>query len=134
MPELRNIVICNTRIDIVCFPSNIMFKLSYELTKYKWQGPLLICLLNLTLNQKSASHSLQFMLKYYIFLNQLSMQNPDHIYRSSWCGGHILYCSRIRKNVSENREQIDRQTENRESNYRGHSNRRWIVGLRGPTD
>ena len=42
-------------------------------------------------------------------------------------GSLILYCSRIRKNVTENR-----QTENRKSNYRGHSNRRWIVGLSWP--
>ena len=40
------------------------------------------------------------------------------------------YCSRIRKKVTENREQ---RTENRETNYRGHSNCQWIIGLRGPT-
>ena len=52
-------------------------------------------------------------------------------------GGLISYCSRIRKNityrirknVTENRQ----RTENRESNYRGHSNRQWIIGLKGPT-
>ena len=38
----------------------------------------------------------------------------------------------IRKNVTEKGEQTDRQTDNRESNYRGQSNRRWIVGLSGP--
>ena len=27
---------------------------------------------------------------------------------------------------------LEKQTENRESNYRGHSNHRWIVGLSGP--
>ena len=43
------------------------------------------------------------------------------------------HCSRIRKNVIENREQTDReQTEKRETNYRGHSNRLWIAGLSGP--
>ena len=38
-------------------------------------------------------------------------------------GGHILYCSRIKKNITgrqtENREQ---RTEKRETNYKGHSN------------
>ena len=40
------------------------------------------------------------------------MQTRDHIHCSSQCGGHILYCSRIIKNVTENREQkTDRQRE-----------------------
>ena len=52
-----------------------------------------------------------------------------------------MYWSRIRKfvtyrigkNVTENRQRTHReQTENRETNYRGHSNPRWIVGLSGP--
>ena len=33
-----------------------------------FRGPLLICLLNLTLTVKSASHTLQFVLKDYVFL------------------------------------------------------------------
>ena len=33
-----------------------------------FRGPLLICLLNLTLNKKSASHTLQFASKYHVFL------------------------------------------------------------------
>ena len=42
------------------------------------------------------------------------------------------HCSRIRKNVIENREQTDReQTEKRETNYRGHFNHLWISGLSG---
>ena len=36
------------------------------------------------------------------------------------------HCIRIRKNV------IDREETDRESNYRGHSNPQWIVGLSGP--
>ena len=34
--------------------------------------------------------------------------------------------------MTENGEQTDRQTDDRASNYRGQSNRRWIVGLSGP--
>ena len=34
--------------------------------------------------------------------------------------------------MTENGEQTDRQTDNRESNYRGQSNHLWIVGLSGP--
>ena len=33
-----------------------------------FRGPLLICLLNLTLNEKLASHTLQFVSKYHVFL------------------------------------------------------------------
>ena len=43
------------------------------------------CLLKLTLSANSGSHTSQF-----------------------GCGGHILYCSRIRKKVTENRKQPDR--------------------------
>ena len=46
-------------------------------------GLLLICLLNLTLNEKSSSHSLQFMSKYHVFLNSLQPQIWEHTYRSS---------------------------------------------------
>ena len=46
------------------------------------------------------------------------------------------YCSRIRKNVTENREKrtkkIEQKKENRETNYRVPSNRRWNGGLSGP--
>ena len=42
------------------------------------------------------------------------MQTRDHIHCSLVCSGHILYCSKIRKNVTENR-QTDQQTDNRQS-------------------
>ena len=42
------------------------------------------------------------------------MQIQDHIHRSSLCGGHILYYSRIRKNVTENTQTDREHTENRE--------------------
>ena len=41
----------------------------------------------------------------------------------------------LEKSMIENREQTEnreQRTENRETNYKGHSNRRWIVGLSGP--
>ena len=50
------------------------------------------------------------------------MQNWHHINCSSQCGGHILYCSKIRKKVTENRGHTDREqrtdrqaTENRQT-------------------
>ena len=52
------------------------------------------------------------------------MQTRDHIHCSSRCTGHISYCGRIRK--------MWQRTE-RESNYRGHYNHRWIAGLSEPT-
>ena len=100
-------------------PNNKYF--TKQVAGASFRGLLIICLLNLTLNEKSASHALQFALKYHVFLNQPSAQTWDHIHHSLRCSSHILYCSRIRKKCD--REQTDRQTENRESNYRGHSNR-----------
>ena len=47
-----------------------------------FRGPVLIFLLNITLNEKLSSHSLQFTLKYHVFLNSLRAQIPDHTHRS----------------------------------------------------
>ena len=46
----------------------------------------------------------------------------------------IGHCRRIRKNVTdrEKRTENRQRIENRETNYRGHLNRRWITGLSGP--
>ena len=41
-------------------------------------GPLLICLLNLTLNKKSSAHSLQFGLKYHVSSDSLQAQITEH--------------------------------------------------------
>ena len=38
MPELMNTVICNTRICILCFPSNIMYESGYGLKSYNVEG------------------------------------------------------------------------------------------------
>ena len=46
-------------------------------------GPLLICLLNFTLKEKSSCHSLQFALKYHVFLDSLWPQIREHTHRSS---------------------------------------------------
>ena len=43
-----------------------------------FRSPLLKCLLNLTLNKKSSSHTLQFASKYHVFLNSLWAQIWDH--------------------------------------------------------
>ena len=45
-------------------------------------GPLLICLLNLTLNEKSLLHSLQFASKYHVSLYSLWPQIRDHTHRN----------------------------------------------------
>ena len=52
-------------------------------------GPLLICLLNLTLNKKSSLHSLQFASKYHVSLDSLWPQIREHTHRSS--GPAALY-------------------------------------------
>ena len=46
-------------------------------------GPLLICLLNLTLNEKLSAHSLQFMSKYHVSLDSLQPQIREHTHNSS---------------------------------------------------
>ena len=58
-----------------CDVCNVDFVVRVMLTRHikmagaGFRGPLLICPLNLTLNKKSASHSLQFATKYHVFLN-----------------------------------------------------------------
>ena len=47
------------------------------------------CLLNLTLNEKLSSHSLQFVSKYHVFLDSLWPQIREHTYRSS---GLVALC------------------------------------------
>ena len=57
------------------------------------------CLLELTLSTNSGSHTSQFR-----------------------CGGHISYCSMTRNNVTNTPTENPQRTENRDFNYRGHSN------------
>ena len=45
-------------------------------------GPLLICLLNLTLNQKMLAHSLQLVSKYHVSLDSLQPQIREHTHRN----------------------------------------------------
>ena len=84
-----------------------------------FRSPLLICLLNLTLNKKLSLHSLQFASKYYVSLDSLRGQIRDHTYRNSvtvaiyYTGVELEKCNKPKENT---------HTENRESNYRGHSN------------
>ena len=47
-----------------------------------FRGPLLICLLNLTLNEKLSSHSLQFVSKHHVFLESLRAQIREHTHHS----------------------------------------------------
>ena len=48
-----------------------------------FRGPLQMYILNLTLNEKLASHILQFASKYHVFLNSLWPQIREHTHRSS---------------------------------------------------
>ena len=43
-----------------------------------------------------------------------------------------MYYTAVGLESVTDREQTNTQRTDRESNYRGHSNRRWIVGLSGP--
>ena len=65
---------------------------------------------------------LQFMSKYHVFLNSLRVQILDHTHHSSGPAAIHYTAVGLEKKVTENR-QITDKTENRESKYRGHSNR-----------
>ena len=58
-----------------------------------FRGPCLICLLNLTLKEKSSSHSLHFALKYHVFLNSLWEQIRDHTHYNS--GPVVIYFTAV---------------------------------------
>ena len=45
-------------------------------------GPLLICLLKFTLNEKSLAHSLQFGMKYHVYSDSLQAQIREHTDRN----------------------------------------------------
>ena len=91
-------------------------------------GPLLICLLNFTLNEKSSVHSLQFGLKYHVSSDLLWAQIMEHTDRN-YVTVALYYIGVELENLLH-RENI--QT-HREFNCRGHSNPSWIVGLSRPT-
>ena len=78
-----------------------------------FRGPLLICILNLTLiviTFITVGVEVSCLLKFTQGTNSGSHTSQ------LGSGGHILYCSKIRKKVTENR-QTDRQRTDRESNY-----------------
>ena len=74
--------------------------------------------------------ALQFASKYYVSLDSL-----PPIYRANTLqfrdGGLILCWRRTRKFLTYREHTENRQRTDRESNYRGHSNRRLIVGYAG---
>ena len=73
--ELQNLNVFGTRQN-----NQFIYK---QVARAGFRGPLLICLLNLTLNEKSSSHTLQFALKYHVLLNSLQAQIWDHTHRYS---------------------------------------------------
>ena len=109
-----------------------------------FRGLLLICLFNLTLNKKSSSHSLQFVLKYHVFLDSLRVQIREHTHHSSGLAKYHVFLNSLRPQIREHTHrnfglaalyytgvelkkcnthtQNRETTQNRESNYRGHSN------------
>ena len=53
-------------------------------------GPLLICLLKFTLNEKSLAHSLQFGTKYHVYSDSLRAQITNHTEYNYVMA--VLYC------------------------------------------
>ena len=78
---------------------------------------LLICLLNLTLNEKSSLHSLQFASKYHVSLDSLQPQIREQTHGNLVTAALYYTGVELEKIYETHREQTDR-----ESNYRGHSN------------
>ena len=65
--------------------SNLLLPTASLITKYVKQvagasfgGPLLICLLKFTLNEKLLAHSLQFGTKYHVYSDSLWAQITEH--------------------------------------------------------
>ena len=106
LKNLGGICICLNKHDpSACMIIHIFFVKMSQLHSRS----VLICLLNLTLNAKSTSHTSQFAVRQpYIILQQDQKK-----------------CNKEQR--TEDRKQTDRET-----NYRGHSNRRWIAGLSRP--
>ena len=64
-------------------------------------GPLLICVLNLTLNEKLSSHSLQFVSKYHFFLDSLWVQIQKHTTYSSGPGKYFVFLDSLWPQIRE---------------------------------
>ena len=54
---------------------------------------------HLTLNKKSSSHSLQFALKYHVFLNSLRPQIWEHTHRSSGLVKYYVFLDSLRLQI-----------------------------------
>ena len=63
-------------------------------------GPLLICLLNLTLNEKLSLHSLQLASNYHVSLDSLRPQIWEHTYHNSVTAALYYDREELEKNVS----------------------------------
>merc|ERR1712115_667583 len=84
-------------------------------------GPLLICLLKFTLNEKSLAHSLQFGTKYHVYSDSLRAQNMEHT-EYNYVTAALYFVGEELENLMRTNKKIDRQRTDREFNYRGHSN------------
>ena len=90
-------------------------------------GPLLICLLNLTLNEKLSLHLLQFVLKDHVSFDSLWPQIREHTYRNSVMAA--LYYAEVEL------EKCNKPTENIQRTEKAITEATlipWIAGLSGP--
>ena len=117
-------------------------------------GPLLICLLKLTLYKKSSAHSLQFGLKYHASSASLRTQITEHIHYNSgwsimclqihagrkfdstrttitWRRPALYYVGEELENLMRTNTQTDREQTHREFKTLGHSNPRGSLGWVG---
>ena len=92
-------------------------------------GLLLICLLNLTLNKKSSSHSLQFVSKYHVFLDSLRAQIREYTYHNSVTAALYYAGVELEKNVTYTQRTENKHTEKAIAEA---TLIPWIAGLSGP--
>merc|ERR1712115_35996 len=74
-------------------------------------GPLLICLLKFTLNEKSLAHSLQFGTKYHVYSDSLRAQITEHTEYNYVMAALFCVGEELEDLMRTDREQIDRQTD-----------------------
>ena len=79
-------------------------------------GPLLICLLKFTLNEKLLAHSLQFGTKYHVYSDSLRAQITEHteynyVTAALYCVGEELE-NLMRTDRQRTNKQTNKQTEN----------------------
>ena len=71
-------------------------------------GPLLICLLKFTLNEKSLAHLLQFRRKYHVYSDSIQVQITEHT-EYNYVMAALYYVGEELENLMRTNKQTDRE-------------------------